>query len=710
MRKKQNGSATIILIILLIAVIMAVTVAIVIFLTDKKDGGNVEKPQNTVQTLPVQVTEDEYYQPTDEEKAKNVELMNKIRANIPVMDGSTSTSSIQGGIKSSMLGLSEKIAEAGTTHSSTNTAFNNLLEGNNDIIFTTTLSEEQQNKAQEKNIELRIEAISYEGLVFIVNANNPVDTLTQEQIKDIYSGKITNWKDVGGNDATIVVYKRNDDSGVQNYMNEFMQDTKIKNTSNEMTQSSDESIIQAITTKENGDNAIGYSVYTYINNMYTDRDKIKFIKIDGIEPTKESIVEQKYPLQNYNYAVYNKAKEEETAVDELVEWLLTYKGQETIKNAGHLPFSDVKTQEYNYIPCTTLGTGIERTTEKSDDFYYTLHTTEYYLAGQNATILGIQALNNRELQSTINTFVRESREQLEQKMSEYETYVNELSDAYSTDGITVRINCKNGYLSVEVLLTYIKEGIEEKYVYDGMSKVYDLYTGNELALSDLYYKDTDFLAAINNTIEKIVLGAIETDYIKVKDFDSSSMTDITIFGLDTITFTKDNPYFKDGVTIKIDTYFDNLSVINKERDMEGLWEEGTEITKTTEIHTINEPLITDLQNCNYKTYYIDTNNEIGDYTVNQFIKRYVDNEQITTLLKQAMKKNGNTKYILNEQNQYQIIIEHTILGNKYATIVLSANPKANSVELGKATVNLETGEGVKQSEIQQWKTQNGVTE
>ncbi len=61
----------------------------------------------------------------------------------------------------------------------------------------------------------------------MVNAKNPVDALSQQQIKDIYSGKITNWKQVGGSDEPIVAYQRNTDSGSQNYMIDFMGETPL---------------------------------------------------------------------------------------------------------------------------------------------------------------------------------------------------------------------------------------------------------------------------------------------------------------------------------------------------------------------------------------------------------------------------------------------------------------------------------------------------
>ncbi len=71
-------------------------------------------------------------------------------------------------------------------------------------------------------MHLNLEPVAKEGFVFVVSKDNPVESLTQQQIRDIYSGKITNWSEVGGNDEEIIPYQRNNDSGSQNYMNEFM--------------------------------------------------------------------------------------------------------------------------------------------------------------------------------------------------------------------------------------------------------------------------------------------------------------------------------------------------------------------------------------------------------------------------------------------------------------------------------------------------------
>lgn len=139
----------------------------------------------------------QYYTPSEEELKRAKELSEILRKNLPKMDGSTSTIPLEGGILAELFDLSQEKAEAGVVHSTTYGSFDNLMDDKCDIIFSTPLSKAQYNTAKSKNIELEVVPIVYEGFVFVVNASNPVDTLTQDQIRDIYSGKITNWKEVG---------------------------------------------------------------------------------------------------------------------------------------------------------------------------------------------------------------------------------------------------------------------------------------------------------------------------------------------------------------------------------------------------------------------------------------------------------------------------------------------------------------------------------
>ena len=105
----------------------------------------------------------------------------------PITDGSTSTINLDKAVQSAILG-----GEQTVSHSKTYTAFYNLLDGKCDLIFTTPLSESQLETMEYNQFKHEAEPVAGEGFVFVVNKDNPVDTLTIEQLKGIYSGEITN--------------------------------------------------------------------------------------------------------------------------------------------------------------------------------------------------------------------------------------------------------------------------------------------------------------------------------------------------------------------------------------------------------------------------------------------------------------------------------------------------------------------------------------
>lgn len=378
-----------------------------------------------------QNNENNYYEPTEEELARAKELEEILRKKLPTIDGSTSTIPLEAGIKAALFDISQEKAETSVVHSTTYGSFDNLIDGKCDVIFSTPLSEEQYKKAKEKNVELELTPVVYEGFVFVVNASNPVDTLTQKQIKDIYSGKITNWKEVGGNDAPIVAYQRNATSGSQNYMIDFMKDSELMEPVTEFIPASMVGLMDAVAHYDNAENAIGYSVYAYAADMYGNGNEIKFIKVDGVEPTKETMAAGKYPLLNYNYAIYNKDQNADSNVKELVEWILTYNGQLAMINAGYVPIKNIKTEEKVIETYTQKGTGKEKPSNNELALCY--YTAENYITEEDNKATGVQGLKDKELEKKINNFIKDSKEKLKEKMPEYEKYVEMLNKTQEFD-------------------------------------------------------------------------------------------------------------------------------------------------------------------------------------------------------------------------------------------------------------------------------------
>ena len=147
--------------------------------------------------------------------------------NYPKVDGSTATAPLAEAFEANFKG--KKIDEVNVEHSKTHKAYEKLINKELDLILVTSPSEDEEKLAEKANVELEVTKVVNEGFVFFLNKNNPVDSLTVEQIQKIYSGEITNWKEVGGNDEEIIAYQRPKNSGSQTGMLDLvMKDKKIK--------------------------------------------------------------------------------------------------------------------------------------------------------------------------------------------------------------------------------------------------------------------------------------------------------------------------------------------------------------------------------------------------------------------------------------------------------------------------------------------------
>ena len=254
--------------------------------------------------------------------------------NYPRIDGSTATLPLAEAFKANFTGTD--INEVEVNHNKTHEAYVNLINGDTDLILVTYPSEEEQELARENNVELEIVPIVKEAFVFFVNKENTVEDLTLKQVQDIYSGKITNWKDLGGKDAEIIAYQRPENSGSQSGMLELvMQGIKIAEPVKEHVQASMADIVDVISDYNNKDSAIGYSYYYYLTTMYT-KDSIKLLGINGVKPTYENIKNGLYDIQTAYYAVIRKDESVDSPARKLLQAMISERGQAVAKEAGYV--------------------------------------------------------------------------------------------------------------------------------------------------------------------------------------------------------------------------------------------------------------------------------------------------------------------------------------------------------------------------------------
>ena len=141
-------------------------------------------------------------------------------------------------------------------------------------------------KAEEKEAGLKETVLAYDGIAIIVNPENPVSDLTLEQIADIYTGRITNWKDLGGNDAEIVLIGREAGSGTRDGFETITGTSDACQYRQELTSTGD-----VITTVAQNPDAIGYA------SLASIKDTVKALSIGGIVPTEDSVKDGSYAIQ-----------------------------------------------------------------------------------------------------------------------------------------------------------------------------------------------------------------------------------------------------------------------------------------------------------------------------------------------------------------------------------------------------------------------------
>lgn len=220
-------------------------------------------------------------------------------------------------------------------YTNTDPAYTKLINKETDLIIVTEPSDEELQRAKDANVELEVTPVVNEGFVFYTNVKNSVDSLKLDQIRKIYTGEITNWKQVGGKDTNIIAYQRPVNSGSQTgILSLVMNGEEMKTPTTEEYIETMAGIIDVVSNYKNGENSIGYSYYYYATTMYGN-DNMKFFKVDGVEPNHDTIKSKEYPIITSYYIVTLKGNED-VATKKLKEAMLSSKGQEIAKDAGYV--------------------------------------------------------------------------------------------------------------------------------------------------------------------------------------------------------------------------------------------------------------------------------------------------------------------------------------------------------------------------------------
>ena len=221
--------------------------------------------------------------------------------------------------------------------SGTHGAYMNLIEGKTDVIIASRdISRNEKASAAELGVELETAPLAIDALVFIVNPKNPVKNLTSDQVRKIYTGEITNWKEVGGVDHAITPYIRNADSGSQEKMETLVMNGLTMIDGTYMYEIIGSQMASPYLQLENDEYGIGYTPFFYCTAMVRDLMRVDMLSIDGVMPSKESLRADKYPFVSSIYAGIRKTEDHESMAYKLYQFLFTKKGADMIDESGYI--------------------------------------------------------------------------------------------------------------------------------------------------------------------------------------------------------------------------------------------------------------------------------------------------------------------------------------------------------------------------------------
>ena len=234
-------------------------------------------------------------------------------------DGSTSMEKVIGFLSEAYM---EEHADIKVTYNPTGSSsgIQAVAEGRCDIGLAS------RDLKEEETEDLQGTVVAIDGIGIIVNPDNPVTDLTLEQIGMIYTGKITNWKEVGGGDAPVVLIGREAASGTRDGFEEVTGTKDKCQYSQELTSTGD--VVQTVS---GNPNAIGYASVASVN------DTVKLVSVEGITPTTETIQNGEYKVQRNFVLVTKKDTPLSKAAQEFFDFATSEAADSLITEAGAVP-------------------------------------------------------------------------------------------------------------------------------------------------------------------------------------------------------------------------------------------------------------------------------------------------------------------------------------------------------------------------------------
>lgn len=219
------------------------------------------------------------------------------------------------------------------TFTNTVVGFERLIEGDVDLFFGARPSADQLAYAAEQGMELEITPIGREAFVFFVEEDEPVDGLTQDQLRAIYHGDVTDWSQVGGRAGEIAAFQRPAGSGSQTMMEYFMGEVSLKEPQTYETVGSMEGVIRHVAQYANQRGALGYSFRYFIQGLSQEKG-VKLLAVDGVTPDLAHIEDGSYPL-TVPLCLVTRKDDPNPNVGKMIDFFLSLDGQTLVRETGY---------------------------------------------------------------------------------------------------------------------------------------------------------------------------------------------------------------------------------------------------------------------------------------------------------------------------------------------------------------------------------------
>ena len=238
-------------------------------------------------------------------------------------DGSTSMEKVIGALSESYMAANKDVT-VNYNPTGSGAGITAVQEGTCDIGLSSRAL-----KDEEKAAGLKETVLAYDGIAIIVHPDNPVSDLSIEQIAKLYTGEITNWKDVGGSDAEVVLIGREAASGTRDGFESITGTKDACKYQNELTSTGE--VIAAVASNPN---AIGYASLSAVD------ETVKAITVGGVEPTEETVLDGSYAIQrNFNFIVSDSTPLSEAA-QAFVDFATSADASDLIAGAGAVPVAE----------------------------------------------------------------------------------------------------------------------------------------------------------------------------------------------------------------------------------------------------------------------------------------------------------------------------------------------------------------------------------